>query len=311
MKTIALAVFIACVVGSSLAQDCSSKFQDFHKCLADSHKKEQDGGKAKFEAMKAKIDACYTDNGCTPPAKPQKGEGKGKGKGGSSAASGGASGGVSGERKGNNTEGRECRKALGEAKKKQFQDCVKQAVPSFTFPQKDGEHKEHHFGGEHKGGFNHKGENKQLDGCAKKEAVRDCKRALFNSSRPTEDAKKARFQSNCNSKQTCLTALAPTAKLNWKNSSKPLANADNSNTIKLNKSAPASRNAPMSKRSKANIPKENKASKPLAKTRTTASWDTTLSSKTIKDPKEDIIKFDLMSIENNFQMICSGLFLTT
>jgi len=193
MKTIAIALFVACLVGSSLAQDCSAKFKDFHKCLEDSHKKNEGDFKAKFEALKPKLDACYTDNGCTPPAKPEKKE-----KGGSSS---GAK---------NDTAGGECRKAFHEAMKSNFEACIKKSIPDFTPMQKDGQHeKDGHHGG-HKGGhkgWNHKDENKALDGCAKKEAVRDCKRALFNSSKPTDSEKKAGFQARCDAKQSCLTAL--------------------------------------------------------------------------------------------------------
>jgi len=192
MKTIVFAFLAACFIGSSLAQDCSAKFKDFHKCWADSHKEAQSDGKAKFEAMKTKIDACYTDNGCTPPAKSEK-------------SKGGSSGAASGERHHNNTAGGECRKALMVAMKSQFEDCIKKAIPGFTLPQKDEQHDKPHFGG-HKG-FNHKDENKNLDTCAKKQAVRDCKRALFNSSRPSEDEMKAHFQAGCDAKQTCLAAL--------------------------------------------------------------------------------------------------------
>jgi len=196
MNPITIALFMACVIGSSLALDCSAKMKDFHTCVASSHKKNEDDGKAKFEAIKVKIDACYTDNGCTSPAKPQKG---------------GSSGASSGEKKhGNNTEGRECWKALGQAMKQDMETCVTKAVPDFTFPQKDGQKEggEHgkHFGG-HKGGFNHKDDNKVLVGCAKAQAVRDCKRALFNSSKPSSDEMKVRFQAGCDAKKTCLTAL--------------------------------------------------------------------------------------------------------
>jgi len=190
MKTIILAFFAACVIGSTLAQDCSAKFKDFHQCLENNHKKAEADGKAKFEAMKPKIAACYTDNGCTAPAKPQKGKG-------------GSSGAASGERR-NSTAG-DCRKALGEAMKANFEDCIKKAVPGFSFPQKDAQQDKPHFGG-HKG-FNHKDDNKALDGCAKKQAVRDCIRGLFNSSKPSEDEKKAHFKAACDAKQTCLTAL--------------------------------------------------------------------------------------------------------
>jgi hypothetical protein len=202
MKTVAIALFIACVVGSSLGLDCSTKFKDFHTCVASSHKKAQEANKAKFEALKAKLDACYTDNGCTPPARPQ------KVKGGSSGASSGessASTSASGERRGNHTEGRECRKAVREALKGKFEQCIKQSIPDFTFPPKDAQHDKPHFGGQK--GFNHKDENKNLDGCAKKQAVRDCKRALLNSSRPTEDEKRAHFKANCDAKQACQASL--------------------------------------------------------------------------------------------------------
>jgi len=165
--------------------------------VATSHKKDQEDGKAKFDALKLKIDACYTDNGCTAPAKPQKG-----GKGGSSGAA------SSGEKRGNHTENGECRKAMGAAMKENLEKCVKQTVPTFAFPPKDAsaDH-EKHFGGHHKGGFNHKDDNKALSGCAKAQAVRDCKRALINGTRPSQDERKTRFQAGCAAKQTCLTAL--------------------------------------------------------------------------------------------------------
>lgn len=201
MKTTAVVLFVACIVGTSLAQDCSAKIKDFHKCLEDSNKKAREDGKAKFEALKGKIDACYTDNGCTPPVKAE------KGKGGSSGSSGSASGEKqsSGERQGNNTQARECKKAVREALKKQLEECVKKTDSSFTLPEKDGSHEKH---GPHGGfGHNRKGDNKNLEGCAKKEQVRDCKRALFNSSKPTEDEKRARFQARCDAKQSCQNAL--------------------------------------------------------------------------------------------------------
>jgi hypothetical protein len=197
MKTIVISLFVACVIGSSMAQDCSAKIEEFHTCQQAGHKKDQADGKAKFEAIKAKIDACYTDNGCTAPVKGQ------KGKGGSSGSSAGASG---EKRHGNHTGGSECGKALRDAMKQSFETCVKQA--GVTLPQKDGQKDGgHHEGGHRKGGFNHKDDNKALTGCAKAQAVRDCKRALMNSTRPSQDEMKARFQAGCAAKQTCLTAL--------------------------------------------------------------------------------------------------------
>jgi len=206
MKTVALALFFACVVGSSLAQDCSAKVKDFHECLKKGHQHDKEGMKTKFADMKTKIDACYTENGCTAPV-------KGKGKGGASSSggssggasggsSGGASGGVSGEKDG---AGRECRKALKAATKKSFQDCLQKA--GVTVPQKDGDdHHEKHFGGHHKG-MNHKGENKGLEGCAKKEQVRACKKALFEKSKPSDAEMKAKFDAGCKARDTCLAAL--------------------------------------------------------------------------------------------------------
>jgi len=191
MQTVAIALLVACVVGSSLAQDCSTKIKDFHKCVEDSHKTGEADRKAKFEALKPKLDACYTTNGCTPPVKGQKGKVDASG--------------ASGEQKGNNTAGRECRKALQTALKGKFEDCVKQAIPDFTFPPKDAQHDKGH-GGEHRG-FDHKEDNKALEGCTNKQAVRDCKRALFNGSQPTDAEKRAHFKTNCDAKQVCLTAL--------------------------------------------------------------------------------------------------------
>jgi len=178
-------LFATCVFGSALALDCSAKTQAFHTCLEAGQKKNQDAEKAKFEALKVKIDACYTDNGCTPPAKPQKGKG--------------------GEEKRNSTAGNECRKALGQAEKQQFEACVQKAVPGFTFPPKDATN-EKREGGDHKR-FNPKDDKKSLDSCAKKQQVRDCKRALFNSTRPSQDEIKAQFQARCDVKQNCLVAL--------------------------------------------------------------------------------------------------------
>jgi len=192
MKTVAIALFVTCVVGSSWALDCSAKLQDFHKCVEANHKKAQDDRKAKFEALKPKFAACYTDNGCTAPSKDQQGNGVG-------------SGGGKGEHRGNNTAERACGKALRDALKGKFEECVKKTVPDFTFPAKDGQHDKR--GGWDNKGFDHKGDNKALEGCANKQAVRDCKRALLSSLRPTEDQKRANFKANCDAKQTCSTAL--------------------------------------------------------------------------------------------------------
>jgi len=89
--------------------------------------------------------------------------------------------------------------------KSNIEACIKKSIPDFTPHQKDDHHEGGHKWG-HKGG-DHKHENKALEGCAKKEAVRDCKRALFDSLKPTDAEKKARFQANCDAKKTCLTAL--------------------------------------------------------------------------------------------------------
>jgi len=186
MNTLAIILFIGCVFGSTLAQDCNAKIKDFHTCVENGQKKDEADGKAKFEALKVKIDACYTDNGCTAPAKQD------HAKGGASSA--GASG-----------QGSECRKAVGAAMKKNFEECIQKSVPGFTFPQKDGG--EHHEGGHHRGGFNAKDDNKALAGCAKAQAVRDCKKALFTSNRPSQDEMKAKFQANCAAKDICLNAL--------------------------------------------------------------------------------------------------------
>jgi len=198
MKIIIIAFLAVYLAESSFGQDCSAKIKDFHKCLADSHKQGEATGKAKWEALKPKFEACFTDNGCTVPAKPQKGQG---------SSSGGNSSSASGEK---DSAGGECKKALREAFKGQFETCIQKAIPGFTFPppqpQSDGEHdKPHHFRG-HKG-FNHKDENKKLDGCANKQAVRNCTRALFESNRPSEDEMKAQFQAQFKAGCDCVTAL--------------------------------------------------------------------------------------------------------
>jgi len=148
------------------------------------HKAEE---KAKFEDLKAKLDACFKDNGCTPPVKSPE----------------------INHRKGNATEKNgpnvQCRKALRESLKTNFESCVQKAVPGFVFPQKDGGKQEKHI--EHHG-FNFRDEKKALESCAKKQQVRDCKQALINGTRPTEDQKRARFQSNCQQRQSCLAALS-------------------------------------------------------------------------------------------------------
>jgi len=189
MNSVALALFVACVIGSTLALDCSAKFKTFHQCLGDSHKKAEAGEKAKFEALKTKIDACYTDNGCTAPAKPQKDK---------------AAFNKTGEHHGNSTQGWECRRAVGAAMKTNFETCIKKAVPDFTFPQKPAEQGKGHEGRKH---FGHKEDDKEFASCAKKDAVRQCIRAIFNSSAPTEDEKRANFKAACDAKQNCLTAL--------------------------------------------------------------------------------------------------------
>jgi len=222
--TVIVALFVACIAGSALAQDCMAKFKDFHQCLEASHKKAEEEGKAKWEALKPKIDACYTDNGCTPPAKAEKGKGGksnstegGKSKGGKSSGekhgNSTSKGKSSEEKPGNKTQAKECKKAVREALKNDFVTCVQKTVPTFmanhTEPKKEGKgEREGKRGKEgHWGGWDHKKENKALEGCDKKEQVRDCKHALFNSSKPTQDERKARFQARCDAKQTCLTAL--------------------------------------------------------------------------------------------------------
>jgi len=189
MKSVLIALFLAGVVCSSLAQDCSSKFKDFHKCLEAGHKKAEADEKAKFAALKPQLDACYTSNGCTPPTKGQKGAGRN----------------ATAHRRGNNTAEIQCRKALEQALKGKFEACIKQAIPTFTFPPKGGKGNASR-GGEERG-REHKREDEGLEGCANKQAVIACKRALLNSTRPTDAQKRAQFTANCATKQTCLTAL--------------------------------------------------------------------------------------------------------
>jgi len=176
MKAI-IAVLIVCVVRGSLGQDCSQKIQDMKKCFEDSHKQGGDDMKAKFEALKPKIDACYTDNDCTAPVKTPGKESE-------------------------NPQAKECMEGVHAAMKKNVEDCVKKDFPAFTFPAKDGEHE---MGGHHR--FSHKDENKNLDGCANKEKVRDCKKAIFAANKPSDDEKKAKFQARCDAKQKCLSSL--------------------------------------------------------------------------------------------------------
>jgi len=176
MKMI-IAVLAFCLVGLSLADDdCSQKMIDFKKCLGDSHKQEGEDWKAKFEALKPKIEACYTDNGCTPPAPSTSGN--------------------------DDSQAKACMEGMHTTMKKNMEDCVKKDFPNFAFPAND---EGHEHGGHHK--FNHKDENKNLDGCEKKQQVRDCKKALFASNKPTDDEKKAKFQAHCDTKQKCLTAV--------------------------------------------------------------------------------------------------------
>lgn len=183
MKAIVVALFFACVFGSSLAQDCSAKAVEFHKCIEASKKTAEDAEKAKWEALKPKFDACFTDNGCTPPA--------GKMGGNSS----------SGEKKGNNTEAKACKKAVKEALKTQFDACIQKAGLNITLPKMDEKKKKD---GKGKGKKDHE---KALEGCAKKDEVIACKRALKNSTKPTDDEKKARFQAKCDAKTKCLADL--------------------------------------------------------------------------------------------------------
>jgi len=193
MKTIAIALFLACVVGASLAQDCSAKIKAFHDCVSKGHQQDKDEMKTKLADFKTKADACYTANGCTPPAK-----GDGKGKDGASS-----SGSASGKQQGGNSE---CGKAMKTVLKKNFEDCLQKA--GVTAPENDhgDDHQEKHFGGHHEGA-NHKDDNKALDGCAKKQEVRDCKRALFTKNRPSDAEMKAKFDAGCKARDTCLAAL--------------------------------------------------------------------------------------------------------
>jgi len=194
MKVAVIALIAICVVGSTLGEDCPAKFQAFRKCLKDSHQKTKQDFKAKWESLKTQLDACYTSNGCTAPVRGQKG-------GSSGASSGESSTSSSGE---HNAAGRECWKAVHQAKKAKVEECIKKAMPGFSFPPKDGEHDKPHFG-HHR--VNHKDENKNLQGCAKAQAVRDCKRALFEKNKPTEEQKKAIFKAHCDSKQACQASL--------------------------------------------------------------------------------------------------------
>jgi len=179
-------VFLAvCVIGTSLAQqqDCSAKIQTFHQCLKDSHKQQAEANKAKFQTFKTDLENCYKNNGCQPPQPGQSGS--------------------NGQR--NNTQGGQCFKAVREAMKQQVQKCVQQANPGVTLPEED---ESHHKAGFHHGP-NHKGDNKALDSCANKQAVRDCTRALFNKTKPSDADKKAKFQANCDARQKCLDQLGP------------------------------------------------------------------------------------------------------
>jgi len=179
MNPATIALFVACVIGSSLALDCTTQIQTFHTCLETSHKTNEENEKTKFEAIKTQFEACYTSNGCTAPTKPQETEQR------------------------NHTESA-CGKALGEAIKQNIEACVQQAVPGFVFPPTQaGQEKGHRH---HR--FNHKEDNKALSGCAQAQAVRDCKRALINSTTlPSQADMKTQFQAACDAKQTCLTAL--------------------------------------------------------------------------------------------------------
>jgi len=241
MKLVLIALVVSCYVAMSIAGECGAKIKEFHKCVGEAEKKQREAGKAKWEALKPKFDACYTDNGCTPPARGNHTHGKGHGKGGASSGSGekggassgsgekggasrtsgekggaSSSGGASGqkgdassassERRYNNTE---CRKALFVELKKSFKECLSKQGVNVS------EHGHHNasghiqgkwrFGGHRR--FNHKKQNKALEGCAKKEQVRACKRALFNSSKPSDEERKAQFEERCKAKQGCKAAL--------------------------------------------------------------------------------------------------------
>jgi hypothetical protein len=189
MNSILVGLLVACAIGTSLAaDDCTAKFEEFHKCVKGAHEKPAQDMKAKFAELKPKIEKCYTDNGCTAPAPPQKGKGA-------------SSGESSGEKTG---PGAQCFKDLKAAKKAKFEACLKDK--GVTLPaHKAGEHKPE--GGEHHGFRGHKDENKALEGCANKQKVRDCKKALFAGSQPTDAQKKQAFDASCAAKKTCKAAL--------------------------------------------------------------------------------------------------------